>query len=464
MRLRLFCPLLLLVMCCTPLWAHTVRIMWVCNPDGSITFYAATDHYSDVSQAPEQVPIGGITIDGIKHEFTTLVNDLPAGVTEGHDDWSDSRIGESNVIWQVVTVPSLTASGQSIFVTSESAVEMPDTASTFGPALQPIALTCGTANQDPIADAGPDRTVPLPADACEVEVALDGSASSDPDGDTLSHTWTDAGGTVVGTGDAPTVILMQGVHGIVLTVDDGNGGTDTDDVVIRVVDVTAPAVALLGDASITVECGGSFTDPGATASDACDGDLTGQIVVAGSVDAGTPGTYTITYSATDAAGNTGSAVRTVEVVDTTPPSVSCSVANDDLWPPEHQMVDVGLQFAATDLCGVAAIDISVTQDEHVDELGDGAFVPDAELVTDASGAISGLLLRAERSGTGDGRVYLIRVTAADPAGNEASAWCTVVVGKSMSRKDGDAVAAQAEAAEAAGTPLEHDSFGLDSSI
>ena len=42
----------------------------------------------------------------------------------------------------------------------------------------------------------------------------------------------------------------------------------------------------------------------------------------GSVDTNTVGTYTITYSATDAAGNTSTATRTVNVVDTTPPVIT----------------------------------------------------------------------------------------------------------------------------------------------
>lgn len=64
---------------------------------------------------------------------------------------------------------------------------------------------------------------------------------------------------------------------------------------------------------MSVAQGAAFTDPGATATDAVDGDLTPKIVETGSVDTCTPGLYTITYSATDAAGNIGSASRVVSV-------------------------------------------------------------------------------------------------------------------------------------------------------
>lgn len=61
----------------------------------------------------------------------------------------------------------------------------------------------------------------------------------------------------------------------------------------------APSLALNGGSSIHVRLGGTFDDPGATATDAEDGDLTDAITISGSVDTGTAGTYTIRYSVTD---------------------------------------------------------------------------------------------------------------------------------------------------------------------
>src|SRR5262245_10833162 len=90
---------------------------------------------------------------------------------------------------------------------------------------------------------------------------------------------------------------------------------------VNVVDTTAPDLALNGLSSMTVECHSAFSDPGATASDACAGDLTGNIQVSGSVDPNTPGSYTLTYSVSDGF-NSSSAQRTINVVDTTSPSLS----------------------------------------------------------------------------------------------------------------------------------------------
>jgi hypothetical protein len=66
-----------------------------------------------------------------------------------------------------------------------------------------------------------------------------------------------------------------------------------------VVDTTAPALLLTGETPMTVECHTGFSDPGATASDVVDGDLSAAIQRSGSVDINSPGSYTVTYSVTD---------------------------------------------------------------------------------------------------------------------------------------------------------------------
>ncbi len=77
-------------------------------------------------------------------------------------------------------------------------------------------------------------------------------------------------------------------------------------------DVTAPVITLIGSASISLTVGDSYTDQGATATDNIDG--TFAVAGVGTVDTSTPGTYTITYDATDVAGNHAvQVVRTVTV-------------------------------------------------------------------------------------------------------------------------------------------------------
>lgn len=80
-----------------------------------------------------------------------------------------------------------------------------------------------------------------------------------------------------------------------------------------VVDKTPPGITLLGDSPATVAQGATYTDAGATALDAVDGDLTTAITTEDAVDTGQPGTYTVRYTVTDASGNTATAARTVFV-------------------------------------------------------------------------------------------------------------------------------------------------------
>ena len=87
------------------------------------------------------------------------------------------------------------------------------------------------------------------------------------------------------------------------------------------VDTTPPVITVLGDNPATVELGDTYVDAGATA----DGGET--VSASGTVDVFVVGSYTITYSATDDAGNEGTATRTVNVVDTTAPVITINGDN-----------------------------------------------------------------------------------------------------------------------------------------
>ena len=70
---------------------------------------------------------------------------------------------------------------------------------------------------------------------------------------------------------------------------------------------------LNGAPASEIEVNGSWNDPGASAIDDTDGDISGSVQVSGSVNTSLPGSYTLNYEATDAAGNKGSASRMVIV-------------------------------------------------------------------------------------------------------------------------------------------------------
>ncbi|HYE29785.1 MAG TPA: immunoglobulin-like domain-containing protein [Methylomirabilota bacterium] len=292
-----------------------------------------------------------------------------------------------------------------------------------------LVLPNAPANEAPVANAGADSTIAANAN-CEAQIELDASASTDADGDTLTYTWTGAFGSVQGA--QPTVALGIGSHELTLTVDDGNGGVSSDTVSITVVDQTAPAVALNGATHLTVECHTAYAELGASATDNCSGDLTGAIQVTGSVDANTPGVYTVTYTAADAAGNIGTATRTVTVVDTTSPVISAAAPSVAvLWAPDHKLVPVTISATVADSCdSTASVKIiGVTCNEPSNGLGDGNTAADWIITGDLS-----LQLRAERSGKGSDRIYTITIQATDAAQNSSTSTVTVRVPKSQSKK------------------------------
>lgn len=95
-----------------------------------------------------------------------------------------------------------------------------------------------------------------------------------------------------------------------------NGDTwvQADDYSLLAVDSTPPVIALNGESNLEVPLGGAFEDPGATATDNLDGDISRKITVEGAVDTSLVGTYTLTYQAADSAGNKATPVtRTVKV-------------------------------------------------------------------------------------------------------------------------------------------------------
>lgn len=81
------------------------------------------------------------------------------------------------------------------------------------------------------------------------------------------------------------------------------------------VDNTPPVIQLLGDNPLIIEAGSAFSEPGYQATDNVDGDVSASVQVQGVVDTSTVGTYRLSYTAVDSAGNRSQAVvRTVRVV------------------------------------------------------------------------------------------------------------------------------------------------------
>jgi hypothetical protein len=143
--------------------------------------------------------------------------------------------------------------------------------------------------------------------------------------------------------------------------DPPNTGTAT--FTVNVVDTTPPEITLLGDNPQVIEGGDPYTELGAKAADIVDGDLSGSIVIdASAVNTSVPGSYDVTYDVSDTRGNNAvTAIRTVSVVDTTPPEITLRGGNPLVIVIGTAYVDPGAEatdIVDGDLSGSIVIDSS----------------------------------------------------------------------------------------------------------
>jgi len=138
-------------------------------------------------------------------------------------------------------------------------------------------------------------------------------------------TYSEPGATANGGEDvfiSGTVIMNTvGSYTVTYTATDDQNNTSSKTRTVKVVDTTAPVITLSGGNPLTVERYSTYNEPGATA------DGGEAVVISGSVDTDTVGSYTVTYTATDDQNNKSSKTRTVKVVDTTAPVITLIGSN-----------------------------------------------------------------------------------------------------------------------------------------
>jgi subtilisin family serine protease len=108
-----------------------------------------------------------------------------------------------------------------------------DAQSGFGRLRMVVSTAAPQPNEPPVADAGPDRAVPLKGKTVTATVTLDASGSFDPDGTIVSYEWLEDGAQIA-VGRTITVNLGSGFHSITLRVTDNGQATDDDEVIVQV--------------------------------------------------------------------------------------------------------------------------------------------------------------------------------------------------------------------------------------
>lgn len=124
-------------------------------------------------------------------------------------------------------------------------------------------------------------------------------------------------------GDVTSLVTREEHDGMVTyTVTDSSGNTATIDRTIIYKDVIAPTITLTNGTELAINAGQDFTDPGYTATDDVDGDLTSKVTVEGSVDGHKYGIYTLTYRVEDSSQNVCEIKRTVKIGDFSAPTLT----------------------------------------------------------------------------------------------------------------------------------------------
>lgn len=332
-------------------------------------------------------------------------------------------------------------------------------------ATDTVNVTVVNVNHPPVADAGEDQTV-----AEGAPVMLYGENSFDSDNDPITYTWVQTSGlpVVLAGADGPNPTFeapyagVGGEPGVVATlvfqllVDDGfpmdapapgySFENVIDTVTVFVTNTNNLPVADAGkdqtvdeNSAVVLDGSGSYDpdgdslsyswvqQPGGIPVSLTGADTATPSFIAPAVSGTTPLVFTLTVD--DGYGGSDSASVTVNVLDSaSPPLVGAARPTvSELWPPNHQMVPVGITGVTDEDSEVVITITGVTQDEPTNSKGDGDTPIDAIILADGT-----VLIRAERSGKGDGRVYHIHFTATN-AGGSASGTVRVAVPRSKKK-------------------------------
>jgi len=230
------------------------------------------------------------------------------------------------------------------------------------------------------------------------------------------------GSAVVNGASASFTIRTEGVTTITFFGTDNAGNVESAKILTIQLDKTPPTVTSVRTPPANAN---GWNNTNVTVSFQCADNLSG--LAAGSPPAPTilsteGANQSVTGTCTDVAGNSVSSTVSGINIDKTPPTVACSASPNILWPPNNKLVPVSVSVNATDaLSGSAGFTlVSVTSNEP--DSGQG----------DIQGFLTGTVstsgqLRAQRLGSGTGRVYTFTYSGADRAGNTASCTTTVSV-------------------------------------
>jgi hypothetical protein len=246
------------------------------------------------------IPSAAINVVAIAAGFSHTLALRADGTVLG---WGNNEFGQ-------ITIPVNAANSVGIAAGSSHSLAVKRDGTVVGWGLN----TSGQANIPPSASnvvavaAGEAHSLALRYDGAVLGWGQNGDGESTPPGNLTNIDLVITSRSSVNP-DSPGVYIVN----YVTTNTSGAIATATRTVIVT--DTTPPILTLIDANPLNLDVGTPFSDPGVTAADVCEGNVTASIVRSGTVNAAVPGSYTLTYNVTDSSGNTTTTNRTVLVQD-----------------------------------------------------------------------------------------------------------------------------------------------------
>ena len=282
----------------------------------------------------------------------------------------------------------------------------------------------GVPDQTATADANCNTVVPDVRELVRAQSSDNCTATS-----ALVITQTPAAGSTVGVGSHPIIVKVADTASPANSVQGVVGFTVADKTAPTINCQAVAAQTAIADANCSAKVPDVRALVRAQSSDSCTARsalVITQTPAPGSTVGLGANPITVRVSDTSSPANFTECSVSFTVLDKTGPTISgVSVTPANIWPPNHELVEVTINYTTADNCSASSAvtnTLSVTSNDPVEGTGPGDLSPDWVIVDDHH-----VQLRAERSSSRRVRTYTIKITSTDPAGNSSFKTVTVRV-------------------------------------
>lgn len=381
-----------------------------------------TPPVSQVAALPTREPASGFTLAWSGADVGSGVQDFTIFVSDNGGPFTPFQ---TNTTATSATFPGQVGHTYGFYSIARDLVGNVEASKTAAEATTQVVLV-----SDNVPPASSVLTVPAPNGAgwnnSDVIVML--TSADDPGGSGLKQLTYSASGaqaiasTTLAGASASFTLSAEGATTITFFGTDNAGNAETPKTIAIQLDKTPPGITAVRTPAPNAN---GWNNSDVTVGFTCADDVSG--LATGSPPAPTVlstegANQFVSGTCQDLAGNSASAAVSGINIDQTPPAVACSVNPNVLWPPDNKLVTVNVSVTMTDtLSGPAGFTLlSVTSNEPDSGQGDiNGFVT-------GTPSVSGQL-RAQRLGSGNGRIYTLTYSGLDRAGNPATCTTTVSV-------------------------------------